>query len=102
MATTYDEIKSKYAEAVRVRRVNISTAQFKVERLTAMIEHYKGEREQYRQGKARISAENVAMWNSLTATINRLNEQLREAKMCLSVAQIGERGIEVLKESMNL
>lgn len=102
MATTYDEIRTKYAEAVRVRRVNISNAQNKVERLTAMIEYYTDEREQYRQGKARISAENATMWNSLTRTINRLNDLLNAAKMGISEAQIGKHGMETIKKELNL
>lgn len=102
MATSYEEIKTKYAEAVRIRRTRILSAQSKVDRLTAMIEYYTNEREQYRQGVAPISSKTASMWNTLTSTINRLNNQLNEAKMHLSEAQIGEQGVTVLKESMNL
>lgn len=103
MAKTFEEIKKKYAEAVRARKVKIANAQNKVERLKTMVEYYKEMREKYRQGRAPISAETAEMWNSYTATITRLNEQLAEAERLLAECEIGAVGLEILdKEIQNM
>lgn len=98
---TYGEIQSKYADALKTHRGHIGLASSRVIRLRGMIEALTEEREQYRQGKAAITAENAGKWNELTRSINALQARLRNAEKAEDEARIGAAGMERLDSEIN-
>ena len=94
--TTYEQISKKYADAVSERRRAITNAGNKVVIIEAKIDAWRQIQEQYRQRGSTIIPENASEWNRIATRISRYNEELRKAKLALSLAEIGAQGEQAI------